>query len=123
MVSRGVGSDMRQTTTTPSLHSPHDATTDQSALTWKTNATHNVILDHRFVMTSVVCGVAEGGIEMETLYVMGILKPGPFFPDECGRQVEESCLTRFPCKSKDVVSIPMRYFCDGIFHCDDHSDE
>ena len=30
---------------------------------------------------------------------------------------------RFPCKSKGMVSIDKRYYCDGIFHCDDHSDE
>jgi len=30
---------------------------------------------------------------------------------------------RFQCKSKDMVSIDIRYYCDGIFHCDDHSDE
>jgi len=30
---------------------------------------------------------------------------------------------RFPCKSKDMVSIDMRFYCDGILHCDDHSYE
>jgi len=26
-------------------------------------------------------------------------------------------------KSKDMVSIDIRYYCDGICDCDDHSDE
>ena len=43
--------------------------------------------------------------------------------DNCSREVEENCPLRFPCKSKKMVSIDMRYYCDGIFHCDDHSDE
>jgi len=43
--------------------------------------------------------------------------------DKCSREVEENCPMRFPCKSKDMVSIDMRYYCDGIFHCDDHSNE
>jgi len=41
----------------------------------------------------------------------------------CSRAVEENCSMRFPCKSKGMVSIDKRYYCDGIFHCDDHSDE
>ena len=44
-------------------------------------------------------------------------------PDNCSREVEENCPMRFPCKSKDMVSIDMRFYCDGILHCDDHSDE
>ena len=71
VVSGGVGPDMRQTTT-QSLYAPHDATTDQSAGTWTTNAGHNVILDHRFVMMSVGRRVA-GGLILETVYVMDIL--------------------------------------------------
>jgi len=43
--------------------------------------------------------------------------------DKCSREVEENCSMRFPCKSKDMVSIDKRYYCDGTFHCDDHSDE
>jgi len=43
--------------------------------------------------------------------------------DECNRKVEENCSMRFPCQSKEMVSIDIRYYCDGIFHCDDHSDE
>ena len=43
--------------------------------------------------------------------------------DKCNRKVEENCPMRFPCKSKGMVSIDIRYYCDGIFHCDDHSDE
>ena len=43
--------------------------------------------------------------------------------DKCSREVEENCPMRFPCKSKDTVSIDKRYYCDGIFHCDDRSDE
>jgi len=43
--------------------------------------------------------------------------------DECNREVEKNCPMRFPCKSKDMVSIDKRYYCDGIFHCDDHSDK
>jgi len=43
--------------------------------------------------------------------------------DKCSREVEENCSMRFPCKSKGMVSIDKRYYCDGIFHCDDHSDE
>jgi len=43
--------------------------------------------------------------------------------DKCSREVEENCSMRFPCKSKDMISIDKRYYCDGIFHCDDHSDE
>jgi len=43
--------------------------------------------------------------------------------DKCSREVEENCPMRFPCKSKELISIDMRDYCDGIFHCDDHSDE
>ena len=43
--------------------------------------------------------------------------------DKCNREVEENCPMRFPCRSKEMVSIDIRYHCDGIFHCDDHSDE
>jgi len=43
--------------------------------------------------------------------------------DHCNREVEENCPMRFPCKSKGLVSIDTRYYCDGIFHCDNHSDE
>jgi len=43
--------------------------------------------------------------------------------NKCSREVEEKCPMRFPCKSKEMVSIDRRYYCDGIFHCDDHSDE
>jgi len=43
--------------------------------------------------------------------------------DKCSREVEENCSMRFPCKNKDMVSIDKRYYCDGIFHCDNHSDE
>ena len=46
-----------------------------------------------------------------------------FDSNSCSREVEENCSMRFPCKSKGMVSIDMRYYCDGIFHCDDHSDE
>ena len=42
---------------------------------------------------------------------------------ECNRKLEENCPMRFPCKSKGMISIDKRYYCDGIFHCDDHSDE
>ena len=42
---------------------------------------------------------------------------------KCNREVEENCSMRFPCKSKGMVSIDKRYYCDGIFHCDNHSDE
>jgi len=64
----GVWPDMRD----PFLYSPHDdATTDQSAGRWKTNASHNVIHDHRFVMMIVGRKVAGGG--METVYVMDTL--------------------------------------------------
>jgi len=45
------------------------------------------------------------------------------FSDYCKREVEENCSMRFPCKSKGMVSIDILYYCDGIFHCDDHSDE
>jgi len=69
VVSCDVGPCKRQATT-PSLYSPHDATADQSAMIWKTNASHNVILDHRFVMISVETGVAA---DMEIVYVMDIL--------------------------------------------------
>jgi len=41
----------------------------------------------------------------------------------CSRQVEEDCPMRFPCTSKGMVSIDKRSVCDGIFDCDDHSDE
>jgi len=43
--------------------------------------------------------------------------------DNCSREVEENCLMRFLCKSKEMVSIDIRYYCDGLFDCDDHSDE
>ena len=43
--------------------------------------------------------------------------------NKCSREVEENCSMRFPCKSKEMMSIDVRYYCDGIFHCDDHSDE
>jgi len=43
--------------------------------------------------------------------------------EKCSREVEENCSMRFLCKSKDMVSIGTCYYCDGIFHCDDHSDE
>jgi len=43
--------------------------------------------------------------------------------DKCSQEVEENCSMRFPCKSKDRVSIEKRDYCDGIFHCDDQSDE
>jgi len=43
--------------------------------------------------------------------------------DECSREVEKNCTMRFQCKSKGMVSIDTRYYCDGIFHCDDKSDE
>ena len=51
--------------------------------------------------------------------------PGSDIPglDNCSREVEENCPMRFPCKSKDMISIDKRYYCDGILHCDDHSDE
>ena len=42
---------------------------------------------------------------------------------KCSREVEENCLMRFMCKSKEMVSIDINYYCDGIFDCDDHSDE
>jgi len=45
------------------------------------------------------------------------------YSDKCSREVEENCSMRFPCKSKEMVSIDGRYYCDGIFNCDDHSDE
>ena len=74
VVSCSVWPHMRQTTTTPSLYAPHDAATDQSAGRWKTNARHNVILDHRFVLMSVGTGFAFCGTDgMETVYVMDIL--------------------------------------------------
>ena len=41
----------------------------------------------------------------------------------CSREAEENCAMRFSCKSKGMVSIDTRYYCDGIFHCDDNSDE
>ena len=43
--------------------------------------------------------------------------------DKCSREVEENCSMRFPCKSKDMISIDKRYYCDGTVHCDDRSDE
>ena len=43
--------------------------------------------------------------------------------DKCSREVEENCSMRFPCKSKEMVSIDIGNYCDGIFHCDNHSDE
>jgi len=43
--------------------------------------------------------------------------------DICSREVEENCSMRFPCKSKEMISIDMRSYCDGVFDCDDHSDE
>jgi len=43
--------------------------------------------------------------------------------DECSEEVEENRPMRFSCKSKEMVSIGKRYYCDGIFDCDDHSDE
>jgi len=43
--------------------------------------------------------------------------------DKCSREVEENCSTKFPCRSEGMVSIDICYYCDGIFHCDDHSDE
>jgi len=43
--------------------------------------------------------------------------------DECSREMEENCSMRFPCKSKEKVGIDISYYCDGIFNCDDHSDE
>ena len=43
--------------------------------------------------------------------------------DYRSRDVEENCPMRFTCKSKEMVSIDKRYYCDGVFHCDDHSDE
>ena len=46
-----------------------------------------------------------------------------FDSDSCNRKVEVNCTMSFPCKSKGMVSIDKRYHCDGIFHCDDHSDE
>jgi len=42
---------------------------------------------------------------------------------KCSQEVEKNCSMRFPCKSKEMVSIDMRCYCDGIFHCDDLSDE
>jgi len=52
-------------------------------------------------------------------YISGIISDS----DKCSREVEENCSMRFPCRGKDMVSIHMRYYCDGVFHCDDHSDE
>jgi len=46
-----------------------------------------------------------------------------YLSDKCSREVEKNCSMRFPCKSKEMVSIDKLYYCDGIFHCDDHSDE
>ena len=46
-----------------------------------------------------------------------------FHSEKCSREVEENCSTRFLCKSKEMVSIDIRYYCDGIFDCDDYSDE
>jgi len=43
--------------------------------------------------------------------------------EKCSRELEENCSMRFPCKSKEMVSIDSRYYCDGIYNCDDHSDE
>jgi len=43
--------------------------------------------------------------------------------DKCSEEVEENCPMRFSCKSKEMVSIDIRCYCDGIFDCDDHSDE
>jgi len=42
---------------------------------------------------------------------------------KCSRKVEKNCSMRFACKSKEMISIDKRYYCDGIFHCDDRSDE
>ena len=82
--------------------------------------THNVILDHRFVMMSVEMRLALTIVEtMCDGYInciMGMLQ-------KCMREVEENCPMRFPCKNKEMVSIDIRYYCDGIFDCDDHSDE
>jgi len=55
-----------------SKYSTPDATTDESVGRWKTNASHNVILDHRFVILGVGLKVAEGILDMETVYVMDI---------------------------------------------------
>jgi len=41
----------------------------------------------------------------------------------CAEMAEQNCPKRFPCKSNDVISIDRRSLCDGIFDCDDHSDE
>jgi len=42
--------------------------------------------------------------------------------DNCSREVEKNCTMRFSCKSKGMVSIDIRYYCDGKVDCDDHSD-
>jgi len=34
--------------------------------------------------------------------------------NKCSREVEENCPMRFPCKSKDMVSIHIRDFCDIV---------
>jgi len=46
-----------------------------------------------------------------------------FGSSDCKRKVEENCTMRFPCKSGNMVSVDVREVCDGIFNCDNHTDE
>ena len=60
---------------------------------------------------------------METVCAMDILTTSSVVQTTAIREVGQKCPMRFPCKSKGMVSIDILYYCDGIFHCDNHSDK
>jgi len=62
---------------------------------------------------------------MEPVYTMDILTRSTvvkYLQSKSGRKLfDEVSMQKY--RSKDMVSIDIRYYCDGIFDCDDHSDE
>ena len=75
------------------------------------------------IVLMVQCGRVSRRSGLGNLVCDGYINWVSLWSDKCSRDAENNCPMRFPCKSKAMVSIDESYYCDGIFHCDDHSDE